>query len=191
MRRRCMPNECPRQSVGAVVARNKRNASQVKQSGPPIRAAAVMPEIQSDFTGCQRTSPSTAPVSLASNIRGERNVLADRASASSTGSPCRAGGGARAELTTMAWPFLSFIRDWPALLGAQRAKDGFRIERHFHQSHADCVVDCVRDGRRHAKGRHFAHALGAEGPVRLLGVEIDVLKISRNVMQARDLVICQ
>ena len=55
--------------------------------GPPISAASVMPPIHSDFTGFQRTTPATASVSCASNMRGERNVLSDRASASSTGSP--------------------------------------------------------------------------------------------------------
>src|SRR5258708_27523339 len=81
-----MPSEWPRQTVTAVVAMNSASAPQVKASGPPTRAATVMVEIHNDLTGFQRTVPSIAEVTSASNMRGERNVLADRRSASSTGS---------------------------------------------------------------------------------------------------------
>ena len=70
----------------AVVARKSASALQVKVMGPAIRAVSVMAEIHSDFTGCQRTTPSMASVSSASNMRGERRLLSDLASASSTGS---------------------------------------------------------------------------------------------------------
>ena len=45
-----------------------------------------MAEIHSDLPGFQCTAPSTALVSSASNMRGERKVLAECCSASSTGS---------------------------------------------------------------------------------------------------------
>src|SRR5581483_9756818 len=86
MSRRCMPSECPRHTVTAVVARNSASASQVKYTGPPISAASVMAEIHSDLTGFQHTTPSTASVSGASNMRGERKVPCEAASAASTGS---------------------------------------------------------------------------------------------------------
>ena len=83
IRRRCMPSEWPRQTVTAVVARNSASAPQVKVGGPPIRAMIVMPEIQSDLTGFQCTVPSSALVSPASVMRGERNVPSAFCSASS------------------------------------------------------------------------------------------------------------
>src|SRR5215468_9489137 len=81
-----MPSEWPRQTVTAVVTMNSANAPQVNASGPPARATIVMPEIHSDLTGFQCTLPSTAEVASASNMRGERNVLADWRNASSMGS---------------------------------------------------------------------------------------------------------
>ena len=86
MSRRCMPSEWPRQTVTALVTMNRASASQVKVSGAPITPTSVMAEIQIDLTGFQRTTPSTALVSSASTMRGERNVLSDRCSASSMGS---------------------------------------------------------------------------------------------------------
>jgi hypothetical protein len=81
-----MPSECPRHTVTAVVARKSTNAPHVKKIGPPTRATNVMPEIHSDFTGFQCTLPAAASVASASNMRGERKVLSDLDSASSTGS---------------------------------------------------------------------------------------------------------
>src|SRR5437016_5198851 len=49
-------------------------------------APTVMPEIHSDFTACQCTDPATASLPWTSNMRGERNELAQAASAASTGS---------------------------------------------------------------------------------------------------------
>jgi hypothetical protein len=46
----------------------------------------VMVEIQNDLPAFQRTMPSTASVSWASTMRGERNVLSERRSATSTAS---------------------------------------------------------------------------------------------------------
>jgi hypothetical protein len=45
-----------------------------------------MAEIHRDLTGFQRTTPATASVSSRSNMRGERKVLAEAASAASIGS---------------------------------------------------------------------------------------------------------
>src|SRR5262245_59932084 len=80
-----MPSEWPRQTVTALVTRNNAKASQVKVSGAPMTPVSVMAEIHSDLSGFHRTPPSTALVSSASTMRGERNVLSDRCSASATG----------------------------------------------------------------------------------------------------------
>src|SRR5262245_42628287 len=93
-----MPSECPRQTVTAVVNRNRAIAPQLTQIGPPTIAVMVMAEIQSDFFGHHLTRPSTALVSGASNIRGERKVLAEFASASSTGSTADCGCGTLSRL---------------------------------------------------------------------------------------------
>src|SRR5215467_8560197 len=86
MSRRCIPSECPRHTVTAVVTRKSASALQLKKIGPPTSAVTVMAESHKDFFGAHLTVPSTAFVSSASNMRGERNVLADVASASSIGS---------------------------------------------------------------------------------------------------------
>ena len=83
MRRLCMPREWPRQTVTAAVTRNSANAPQVNVSAPPIKAAADIPPIHNDFPGRQRIVPSTASAPLASNMRGERNVVSDWRNASS------------------------------------------------------------------------------------------------------------
>ena len=98
-----MPSEWPRQTVTAVVARNSANAPQVKCMGPPISAASVIPVIHSDLAGFQRTTPRSASVSSASNMRGERNVLCDATSAASTQSAAaRAGNVATGAMITSA-----------------------------------------------------------------------------------------
>ena len=56
-------------------------------------------------------------------------------------------------------------------VGAQRAEHGFRGQRQFGEAHADRVVDGVGDGRRDAEGGELADALGAERPVRLIGID--------------------
>src|SRR5262249_15523786 len=86
MSRRWRPSEGPGQAVTALAAMNRRAASQLAVSGAPTMPAAVMAEIHNDLLAFQRTTPSTALVSTASIIRGERKVLSDRRSASSTGS---------------------------------------------------------------------------------------------------------
>src|SRR5579883_3233324 len=91
-----MPREWPKQTVTAVVTTKSASAPQVKNSGPPISAARVMPEIHRDLTGFQRRSPAVASVSALSNMRGERKVLAEAASASSIGPWLGSPGGLRA-----------------------------------------------------------------------------------------------
>src|ERR1700753_1351163 len=86
MRRRCMPSEWPRQTVSAVVQIKSAMASHVTHTGPAISPAAVMADIQIDFDGFHRTVPTSASVVSSSNMRGDRNVLSDLASAASTGS---------------------------------------------------------------------------------------------------------
>src|SRR5262245_18751337 len=86
MSRRCMPSECPRQTVTALITRKTASAIQLNKNGPPTRPTRVMVEIQIDLSAFQRTTPSTASVSSASTMRGERNVLSERCSASSTAS---------------------------------------------------------------------------------------------------------
>src|SRR5262249_1166414 len=93
-----MPSECPRQTVTAVVSRNRSIALHTTQIGPATMAMVVMAEIQSDFLGFHLTRPSTALVSGASNIRGERKVLAEFASASSTESTADRGCGTLSRL---------------------------------------------------------------------------------------------
>ena len=85
MSRRCMPSEWPRQTVTPVVARKRTSAPVVKTNGA-VKAATVIVPIHRDLTGCQWTLPATALVSAASTMRGERKVLSDRRSASSTAS---------------------------------------------------------------------------------------------------------
>ena len=55
-----MPTECPAQSVMALVMRKRRKASQVKVSGPRIRAIEVSAPVHRDFAGTQMTFPLTA-----------------------------------------------------------------------------------------------------------------------------------
>src|SRR5215469_6315965 len=69
MRRRCMPTECPKQSVTALVAKKSSNALDEKYSGPKTRAIAVIVPSQSDFAGAHRTSPSSGLVRSSAKIR--------------------------------------------------------------------------------------------------------------------------
>src|SRR5262245_35928243 len=69
-------------------------APQVKYSGPPTKAAMVMPVIQSDFSGAQCTQPASALVTPWSNIRGDLKVVSDFVSAASMGSKLSATPGA-------------------------------------------------------------------------------------------------
>ena len=71
-----MPTECPKQSVTALLARNRANASQVNSGGPSTTAAAVMVPIHSDFAGAQRTVPSTGSVRASATIRSEPGTRA-------------------------------------------------------------------------------------------------------------------
>lgn len=52
----------------AVVAANSTNALGVTSMGPSTAAAAVMPAIQIDFSGAQRTRPSTGSAPSAASI---------------------------------------------------------------------------------------------------------------------------
>src|SRR5579883_1810083 len=55
-----MPTEWPKQRVIALVRRNKRIASGVRNNGAPSSAARVIDPIHNDFAGAHRTSPLTA-----------------------------------------------------------------------------------------------------------------------------------
>src|SRR5262249_11160320 len=69
--RRCMPTECPAQSVTPHRTRNTANALQLNSSGPAIRATSVIDPIQIDFTGLQRTRPSLGSVDASAAMRSE------------------------------------------------------------------------------------------------------------------------
>src|ERR1700743_2234116 len=86
MRRRCMRSEWQRQTVSAVVQIKSAMASHVTHTGPAISQPPVMADIQIDFDGFHRTTPTVASVVSSSNMRGDRNVPSDLASAASTGS---------------------------------------------------------------------------------------------------------
>src|SRR5437016_14463729 len=75
------------------------------------------------------------------------------------------------------------------LLGADRAVDGFGVERQLGEAHAAGVVDRVGDRRPAAEGRGLAHALGAERAVRLHRVHRLVLHHGRHLEDARGLVV--
>ena len=66
-----MPTEWPAQSVTAQPTRKMTNASQVKRSGPPISAIAVIAPIQMDFTGFQRTTPREGSAPTSAIMRSE------------------------------------------------------------------------------------------------------------------------
>src|SRR6266446_8322931 len=83
----------------------------------------------------------------------------------------------------------TFIRERPALPGSQRAIHRLRCKRHLHQTHIDGIVDGVGDRRRRTERRHLADALGAERPVRLVMVDIDVLHYVWHIVETRDLVV--
>ena len=85
MSRRCMPSEWPRQTVTAVVDNEQRQRAPGEEERPADQRSASWPDPER-LDGLPAHLPSTALVSSASNMRGERKVLAERCSASSTGS---------------------------------------------------------------------------------------------------------
>src|SRR5579863_4762461 len=69
--RRCIPTECPKQSVMPLVARNSANAPHEKYRGPNTPAPIVIPPIHNDFMGDHRTFASTGFDASSERIRSE------------------------------------------------------------------------------------------------------------------------
>ena len=76
-----------------------------------------------------------------------------------------------------------------ALRSAQRPVDLLGGQRQLGQPHAAGILDRIRNGRRHAESAALADALGAERAGDLLRFHRLVLHDTRNVDDARDLVV--
>src|SRR5215470_9162247 len=84
---------------------------------------------------------------------------------------------------------ISLVLEGILLLGADRAVDGFRVERQLGDAHPAGVVDRVGDRRPAAERRGLADALGAERAIGLDRVDRLVLHHRRHVEDAGDLVV--
>src|SRR5262245_28545962 len=88
-------------------------------------------------------------------------------------------------------PFISRVFQRPSGLRPERAIDCLRIERQLGQANANRVVDRIRDSRRNAKRRNFAHAFGAERAVMLDIVDPEIFHRCWEVANAWDFIVCQ